>query len=128
MLSLEEQLSASKERVASRKEIKILRTQAAAEQRAKNKPVGPSKLKEPKAPKAPKIYMKPPEQILRYNDDRRTDRAHSRIVNDENSYSLLNTSLDKASISTDQNSSTFEEKINRDAVKYEVSKNKFNIN
>jgi outer membrane biosynthesis protein TonB len=136
ILSLEEHLNVSKERVASRKEIKALRNKAAAEERAKlpklpKQPKEPKEPKEPKVPKVPKVPKEPkepkepkikkkPEQMERYSADRRVERAHSRIAADENSYSVLNRTV-VGKVLTNK-ASSFEEKINRDAVNYEVSK------
>jgi hypothetical protein len=105
MLSLKQHLDGAKQRVASRKDIKALRNKAAAEQRA--------------------IRKKKPEDIKRATNDRRIERVHARISENENSFSILNTEVDESNICNDtddnNNKSSFEEKINRDAANYEVS-------
>ncbi len=111
MLSLAEHLNVSKQRVTSRKEIKALRTKAAAEQRVK-------------------LAKKTPEQLEKDINNQRLSRVDFRISADESAYSVLNTNIAKNNTHTEKSERnirmggiSFEEKINRDARNYEVSEN-----
>jgi hypothetical protein len=114
MQSLEELLDVSKQRVASRKDIKALRTKAAAEQRAKLT-VGEQRVKLPK---------KKPEQIEKDKNNLRISRVDFRISADESAFSILNTNPANNRTHTSEGSGernvrlgemSFEEETNGDA-------------
>jgi hypothetical protein len=111
---------ASKQRVESRKNIKALRNKAAAEERAKNQKVlNIPKEKVPNIPKEPRVRISCPVQQQKKISEQRLSRVDNRVSEDESAYSSSNRNIAEISLAVPKNLS-FEEKINRDAVNYEV--------